>query len=246
MLTTFVGIMLLSNLVLAVPIAHQFYGNVSINGSPAPDGTTVVAKIDGTEVGSTTTKGGKYGYDPVFIISLSSIQSGRTINFFVNGNQANENFQSCYDFACSTELDLTATGETTSGTTTTTTGGGAPSGGGSTPSTETTTETTETTEEGCQERWTCSDWGACENGIQTRVCEDINNCGTNSGEPFSSQPCATVGEEAEASVGPSGFFLLTPTNLLIGSVVLIIVAAITIFLLRRKSENIVLPPKALL
>ncbi len=46
---------------------HKFWGEVTINGSPAPDGTTVSAHISSLSW-STTTSGGSYGYAPAFQI----------------------------------------------------------------------------------------------------------------------------------------------------------------------------------
>lgn len=46
---------------------HMFYGDVSVGGSPAYDGTVVAAHIDGLSW-ETTTTGGSYGYTPVFYI----------------------------------------------------------------------------------------------------------------------------------------------------------------------------------
>ena len=61
--TTALMTLLLANAVLAIPeIPHTFRGYVYINGVLAPDGTSVVAKIDGDEVESGTTSGGAYGY----------------------------------------------------------------------------------------------------------------------------------------------------------------------------------------
>ena len=78
-----------SNIALAVPSPpHWFYGSVNINGSPAPDGTTVTARINGIDVASTTTSGGKYGYvNPLFYVPDTdpSTRPGETISFFVNG-----------------------------------------------------------------------------------------------------------------------------------------------------------------
>jgi len=45
------------------PAVHIFWGTVTIDGSPAPDGTVVSAHI-GDLFWSTTTKDGKYGYEP--------------------------------------------------------------------------------------------------------------------------------------------------------------------------------------
>ncbi|MGI6503779.1 MAG: hypothetical protein ACOX0O_07555 [Candidatus Methanoculleus thermohydrogenotrophicum] len=45
-------------------LPHQFFGNVTIGGSPAPAGTVITAMIAGTECGSfMVTDAGRYG-DP--------------------------------------------------------------------------------------------------------------------------------------------------------------------------------------
>lgn len=231
-ITTF---LLFSNLVLAFPIGHQFFGTVTINGNLAPDGTTVTAEINGVEYTDTTTNDGNYD----FKVSVDSVNSGKTIYFYVDSVQANENYQFCFEQACSTRLDLTVVIESS----TPPAGGG---GGGAVPSTTSTTGTTgttettsTTTETGCQERWTCSEWGECVNGIQARTCQDENACGTNSREPFASQPCTTVGVE-EASIGGSlGFFLLSTTDLAVAVTVGAVAAAAIIFLvMRRKPEPV--------
>lgn len=234
---------LFSNLALAIPIGHQFYGTVTLNGSPAPDGTTIVAKVNGVEVASTATKGGKYGYDPLFIISLDSKYSGNTIYFFVNGNQANENSQFCLEYACITRLDLTATGGTIQppgpG------GPSGPSGPGGTSSGGVIGGTTGGTISGaqnqtCQEKWACSDWSKCENGVQTRSCNDQNNCGTRNNEPFSSQPCSAEEmnetEKPETTgAGITGFFLgLSTTDWITSMIIGLIAAIIIIFFFKRK------------
>lgn len=41
----------------------------------------------------------------------------------------------------------------------------------------------------CTESWTCSSWGACSGGQQTRVCVDSNNCGTTTTRPAITQTC---------------------------------------------------------
>ncbi|MEM4268401.1 MAG: hypothetical protein QXK37_06255 [Candidatus Woesearchaeota archaeon] len=41
----------------------------------------------------------------------------------------------------------------------------------------------------CSERWQCSRWGECINGISSRTCTDTNNCGTRIMKPQESMPC---------------------------------------------------------
>ncbi len=46
----------------------------------------------------------------------------------------------------------------------------------------------------CQERWSCSSWTACVNGNRTRVCQDLNRCGTETQLPATTFDCAAGGE----------------------------------------------------
>ncbi len=41
----------------------------------------------------------------------------------------------------------------------------------------------------CFERWECSEWGACSNGVQQRACTDLSACGTVRGKPDTSKAC---------------------------------------------------------
>jgi len=60
-----------TTIVFAVPgMPHQFYGDVTIDGLPAPDGAWVDIVIETADGGefyySTSTSEGRYGYDPLF------------------------------------------------------------------------------------------------------------------------------------------------------------------------------------
>lgn len=98
-----VGILII--IILAIPIAnaapqppHQFYGNVTINGSAAPDGSTVSAKINGVEYESGITESGQYGYNTseLFLVPIDDPdtsnteggEAGDVIQFYVNGSWA--------------------------------------------------------------------------------------------------------------------------------------------------------------
>lgn len=79
---------------LAVPqIPHQFWGTVTIGTEPAPEGTTVKAKIGEVYYATTTVDvEGKYGYDPVFQVPADDPgepgkdggTNGETIEFYVD------------------------------------------------------------------------------------------------------------------------------------------------------------------
>ncbi|MDI6889066.1 MAG: PGF-CTERM sorting domain-containing protein [Methanocellales archaeon] len=126
----------------AIPqIPNQFYGRVTIDESPAADGLTVSAWIDGVEYASTTTSGGTYGTSSasVFLVPADDAGtpekeggvSGETVEFYVGGVRAGE---AIFVSGGVTELDLTASGvpspTPTPTATTTPTGGGAAGGGG--------------------------------------------------------------------------------------------------------------------
>jgi len=77
-------------------IPHQFFGNVTISGSPAPVGTVITAMIEDTECGSLmTTDAGRYG-DPDWrlgnrlLVTGTAEQNGETIEFFVDEMVAKE------------------------------------------------------------------------------------------------------------------------------------------------------------
>ncbi len=44
-------------------------------------------------------------------------------------------------------------------------------------------------EEICTENWDCNNWSECINWTQTRICSDLNNCGTTKGKPTEIQDC---------------------------------------------------------
>jgi 3-dehydroquinate dehydratase len=46
----------------------------------------------------------------------------------------------------------------------------------------------------CKERWQCTDWGKCENGITRRSCSDMNSCGTENDKPDEAGSCVAVNE----------------------------------------------------
>ncbi len=41
----------------------------------------------------------------------------------------------------------------------------------------------------CQENWKCSSWESCKKGVQTRVCSDLNSCGTVFYKPSEKRDC---------------------------------------------------------
>ena len=60
------------------PLPYEFYGNVSINETPAEAGVVIIAKVNGIEVGNVTTAAaGTYGgpgtFDRRLVVNLSLI-----------------------------------------------------------------------------------------------------------------------------------------------------------------------------
>jgi len=96
------------------PLPHAFYGDVTINDSPAPVETTVEARGPGvaTGVGNpiTTTERGKYGSaDPlgVKLIVQGDIPPKATITFYVNDVSTGQTY--LFKSGETTELPLTVT-----------------------------------------------------------------------------------------------------------------------------------------
>ncbi len=59
--------------------------------------------------------------------------------------------------------------------------------------------TTLITSSGCITKWECEEWSNCSlEGIQTRICEDTNKCGEETGKPSELQSCTLSGEEKAA------------------------------------------------
>lgn len=229
----------LINTTLAIPgVPHAFYGYVVVNSAPALDGTVIIAKINNVEVARTTTKDGRYGYPlgSFYVDDPNNNRAGKEVRFFVNNVDTVQVLYFCN--GCVTMLNLTATTQT--GQQAGTTGGGG--GGGTTEQPSQTTNQTVTQQQACQEKWVCSEWSECINGVQTRTCVDQNNCGTNNKEPFTSQPCSAEERKEEKSSqgvsGITGFFALISNPVYALGLILVIIAIVilvlTFFLSRRK------------
>ena len=44
----------------------------------------------------------------------------------------------------------------------------------------------------CEEKWDCNDWSICTEGLHTRACMDLRNCGTNTTRPIESETCSKI------------------------------------------------------
>jgi len=82
---------------------HYFYGSVTSNGSPVPEGTPVEAYVDGVKKAETTVgPGGEYGYVPTFGVTGTA---GAEVTFRVGGVPAIET--AVWQFGKVQQLDLT-------------------------------------------------------------------------------------------------------------------------------------------
>ena len=103
--------------VLPPTFPHDFWGGVTIDGSPAPAGTVITAMIGDTAYGSIeTTKAGEYGSSSRYegdrlVVNAAADLSGETITFLVNGRTARETATFTPD--STTRLDLSVAGEST-------------------------------------------------------------------------------------------------------------------------------------
>ncbi|MEM7827049.1 MAG: putative metal-binding motif-containing protein [Candidatus Aenigmatarchaeota archaeon] len=128
-------------------------------------------------------------------------------------------------------------------------GGGGGGGGGisilppqqnqsQTNQTENITERKEEIPKTCEENWVCSDWSECLEGTQTRLCEDLNKCGTTKYKPPEYQVCEEEKKEEAISgaegIGITGMFLLITQNPVYLWLLFLIVVTILILLFRIK------------
>lgn len=104
-----VSIIFFSIPVSAGPILPcEFYGNVSINETPAPAGTFIEALINNQVTGTlTTSQPGLYGgmgiFDPR--VRVTGQENGQLITFFINGQLANQT--ATFQSGITQRLDLT-------------------------------------------------------------------------------------------------------------------------------------------
>ena len=89
-------------------------------------------------------------------------------------------------------------------------------------------ETLECREEySCVERWVCTPWSDCEDGMRTRLCEDMNHCQTYDDKDVEAETCAI------SPPAPPEF----PYYILIVVVVIIIIALAGIMFYYRQSAK---------
>ena len=115
------------------PLPAQYYGTVTIDGSPAPAGIVIIAKIKDTTIGTLTlTEAGKLGSSGTFGEKLlagpaSQDAEGSTITFWIGDVAATET--TTFKAGDATEITLTFTGVIVPSQTTGTTAPASSSGG---------------------------------------------------------------------------------------------------------------------
>jgi hypothetical protein len=185
-----IAFLLIATAVFAIPgTPENFYGVVVIDGVAAPDGTIISVAFGSTLIASTTTNGGRYGYDP-YLFNISDPNgdmAGRNISFFVSGVYANsEIFQNGETKKVNLGINKAEAGG--SGTNAV-----IPNTGNTTiPVPGTPAATNASLIPSCKEKWTCADWSPCVNGTHTRSCVDSMKCGTFDSKPIESGSC-TIG-----------------------------------------------------
>ncbi|MDZ7729946.1 MAG: Ig-like domain-containing protein [Natrialbaceae archaeon] len=103
------------------PLPMSFYGNVTIDGSPAPNGTTIEAEIDGEVRGNITVDtAGEYGgsgpQQEQLVVQGEPGDDGATVTFYVdNGSRLQANETATWSEGDTQELDLSAMSPTVTG-----------------------------------------------------------------------------------------------------------------------------------
>jgi hypothetical protein len=89
-----IGILWLCGAAAAVPpMPSEFFGDLNINGNPAPAGTEIRALVGSEERGMVIssvagTYGGTETFDERLVVTLAEDEIGETIRFTVNGHEA--------------------------------------------------------------------------------------------------------------------------------------------------------------
>lgn len=144
-----ISLLLFASSVFAIPqFPHVFYGTVTVNGNPAPDGTKVSAKTSIGEVITNSqnpvkTVNGNYGIDGLSLLVQGEELSG-IVKFYVDGIDTGITRPFSYDGG-PTEVNLSVTktgGDSGGGASGGSSGGSSSGSSGSTqtPTTETTTQ----------------------------------------------------------------------------------------------------------
>lgn len=86
-------IFLVSGVTAIPPLPYEFYGNATLNGTPIPAGSVIIATIGDVEVGNITVeKAGMYGgsatFDRRLVVNGDEKQLGQYITFTAEGLQA--------------------------------------------------------------------------------------------------------------------------------------------------------------
>jgi len=235
----FIFVLILASSAFAqVPTFHQFYGEVRNSSGNLLSGTaTLSATINNIDSGSCTAVNGTYGQDGCFV---ENGDDGDLIMFFISSsnignytfkNEETTSLNFVYDVAVPFCGDgVCNAGETCSscsdcGACRNNDGGGGPGGPGTPPN------ITNATNQTCIQNVQCSSWGACTNGIETRVCEDKAKCVSTKIESRNCESQEETPFKAGANFLAQNYYVVLATL-----VVLILIVAIIIILLLVKTK----------
>jgi hypothetical protein len=118
-MVVFLGIVLAVPASAQIPLPHAFFGNIQINGEPAPIGTIVEVRGEGIEVGLEgnpiiITEDGKYGSEGPFgvkLIAQGDIEGNPVLTFYVNGQSTGQTTTWQSGGITSFDLSLTVSGD---------------------------------------------------------------------------------------------------------------------------------------
>jgi hypothetical protein len=209
-------ITLLSFSVFAAPgVPHQFYGDVIVDGSPAPDDLIIEARIGG-DVYTASTRNGAYGFEPVFYVEdPNNDRDGETITFFiVVDDNLVEIMSRTFSNGAVTRINLVVSTDAPS----------SPSrssrGSSSSPVVNDDGENVSVNNsvnnsggliidsgsgnpDFCESEWVCSEWSECVDFEQRRICVDVNDCDVSNG-PAVVRSCGLDGSDSATSGRGSG------------------------------------------
>jgi hypothetical protein len=93
------------------------------------------------------------------------------------------------------------------------------------------------TEKVCIENWTCTEWSECSpEGMQTRKCTDLNECGTTVNKPTESQACVAPALSAAPTglATITGMLIMIPQSPVYLTLLVLAIIATTLTILRVK------------
>ena len=166
------------------PFPTEFYGVASIDGEYLSAGTTIIAKINNVERASIQTQengvfGGSGAVDKRLSIFGTNEDVQEIIHFFVDEKE----FEQTAIYQSQKQHIVLSIGVLPN----------LPEEDSDDSQEETSSGDSGTTTDidSCVEDWNCTEWSECDEqtSVQTRICEDNNNCGSISDKPGEEKTC---------------------------------------------------------